>query len=504
MKNSILLSIAILCSITLFAQNPLQRLEVEAKFESENYTIIPTGKSGLLMTTKTKSSSLSNKSTWQLTHYDTAFNLTWEQELRLSSFAELAGYDTDGKYVYLLFHRYFSNVYHFYQIDASQKKFNHMALQSLDKITVKDMKVLNGYAFVVGTSKRTPVVMHFPMETPSPTAKISVLSSSTTKKSEFEFLDKDTTNQLINFTYTTWKGNACSLSILSYDPNGELLSHINLPAQDGKNLLSGKQSITEEGNAIIIGTYANGSSRYSDGLYIAELDGKKTKFIKYHNFADLENFFNYLPEKRKEKIAKKKDKKEERQKTLDLQYRLLVHQLVAKNDQYVLVAEAYYPTYRYESSRFSGGFYRPNTNLYGGSQRVFDGFQYTHAFLAGFSKSGDLLWDNSFALDQVKYYKLKEVVKTYWEQDKVKLLYAYKGKLLSKTIKGGMVEEGEQEETIKSKLTADRIKRNTGTDVAHWYGNYFITWGFQRIKNTTSEDVKNKRNVFFFNKVPLK
>jgi len=81
-------------------------------------------------------------------------------------------------------------------------------------------------------------------------------------------------------------------------------------------------------------------------------------------------------------------------------------------------------------------------------------------------------------------------------------LYHYRGELLSKIIEGNKVVSLENEVPISTEFDHDEVKRAFNSDLSFWYGNYFLAWGFQRIKNKADE-VKNKRNVFFFNKIPF-
>lgn len=514
MRNSFIYTFILFFALFCFhssAQKKVERVEMETKLRSENYRVVPMGKFGAVMFAQDKPSILSNFTSFHFSHFDTALKMVWEKEIEISNWTDLEGYDADGSNLYLLFHRYNGDAYDFCKVDTKSQKVEIISRFSVKKLEFESIKVMNGNAFVSGIVRKTPVLLHFDLNT-NDKSKVKILPTSSTKKAEIEFLDKDTVNNLMSFSYTNWRGNEATLVLQSFEPNGRMASEIALPNSNGKNLLSGKQSISNEGNAVLVGTYANGKSKLSDGLYIAEFDGATQKYIKFYNFADLENFLNYLPKKKRARIERKKEKKKSKDKDLDLQYRLLVHNLIFRDNHYILMAEAYYPTYRYVNNNYGvGGFQRNpysrspyGVNRYGtNSQQVFDGFQYTHAFLASFDNKGNLEWDNSFELDNVKLMRLKEVVKVNVELEKIKVLYAFQGKLLSQIIEGGKVAVSKQEQLIETAYETDRVTRNLDSDLAYWFDNYFIAWGYQRIKNNTGESEKSKRNVFFFNKVPF-
>ena len=53
--------------------------------------------------------------------------------------------------------------------------------------------------------------------------------------------------------------------------------------------------------------------------------------------------------------------------------------------------------------------------------------------------------------------------------------------------------------TIESKYKGDKVMEDLGSKVIHWYGNYFICYGYQKIKN--NRIAEGKRTVFYFNKL---
>ena len=144
--------------------------------------------------------------------------------------------------------------------------------------------------------------------------------------------------------------------------------------------------------------------------------------------------------KQQERMESKIQKRKKQGKDLRLQYRLLVHDIIQRNGQYIMIAEAYYPEYRnnnnYYGSPMMGGFgmgggfgigfgspwgYSPYSNYR--SYPVFDGYVYPHAVIAGFDMQGNLLWDNSFEINDVKTFVLKEKVKVSIKESAIKTKY---------------------------------------------------------------------------------
>jgi hypothetical protein len=197
--------------------------------------------------------------------------------------------------------------------------------------------------------------------------------------------------------------------------------------------------------------------------------------------------------KRKARVKNKIVKKREKGKEYQLRYRVLLHDIIEKDNQYIVIGEAYYPQYR--STSMYGGFGR------GYNDRIFDGYKYTHAVVCGFDKKGNLLWDNCFEIQDVTNYYLEEMVKVAVDDDKIILAYPQDGQLATKLIKGNEVVKNKENYPIKTNFEGDKVLNSEDVNVSDWYGKYFISWGHQEISNTKDAGVKNNRKVFYLNKV---
>ena len=140
------------------------------------------------------------------------------------------------------------------------------------------------------------------------------------------------------------------------------------------------------------------------------------------------------------------------------------------------------------------------------SNTIFDGFQYTHAVVIGFDKKGNLLWDNSFEINDVILMELEQLVQVSVTNDKIALLYVFDNNISSKTIKEDQVLEEKELTPIALKYEDDIIK-SFDTKIyglESWYENVFYTYGTQKVKNLRTNGVDIKREVFFINKVIYK
>jgi hypothetical protein len=174
------------------------------------------------------------------------------------------------------------------------------------------------------------------------------------------------------------------------------------------------------------------------------------------------------------------------------------------NEDFIYIGEAYYATYRTET--------RTTTSYVNGKPvttttyvQVFDGYQYTHAFIAKFDKNGNLIWDQTFPmwLAQKPMTVRRFIHVADQQQNNLKLVYANSNRITSKVFDfDGNVLSDKQSEPIETNSENDKT-RLSYAEIIHWYDNYFLSYGIQRIINRKDKDVERKRTVFFFNKIKL-
>jgi len=134
---------------------------------------------------------------------------------------------------------------------------------------------------------------------------------------------------------------------------------------------------------------------------------------------------------------------------------------------------------------------------------VFDGYQYTHAVVIGFDKDGNLKWDNSFEINDVRTMQLEQFVKIHPEEDKISLLYLFDNVIRSKVIKDYEVVEGKTYDPLHIGPT-DAIVRDRGpqqTKLDYWYGDTFYATGIQNVRSRRDPNEEHFRKVFFINKI---
>lgn len=439
----------------------------------------------------------------QLIKLDTGFQENWggfigvEKNYRL-----MAARSFDHKFFMLLrYMNYSKNDLILLIVNEANGTYTKYDVRGYIPFVPTEFQITREAALIGGYYNRIPVVLHFSFET-FRSRVLPGLFSEAGELTQIKTYDDDSFDVLIsaqNFERrrTIW--------IKNYDAEGSLLRNLPLQPEENKHLIFGRSLKMDGDKQIVAGVYGSRSSEFSRGLFIATIEPSGLEQIKYYNFADLKNFFQYMKANREKRVRDRIERKKIKGKKIRFNYRFLVHELVPYKDQFVLLGEAFYPRYHsIEGSRYSffdatssGG----NSIIQNG--RVFDGYYYTHAVVMGFNENGKVLWDNSFEINDVKTFALEQFVKLEVLPDRLALMYLFENQIRTKIIKDDLVLEGKSIDPIRTFKDREVVKderSNNENKLEYWYGNFLYAYGIQDIVSPSGTG-SSKRRVFFINKV---
>jgi hypothetical protein len=295
----------------------------------------------------------------------------------------------------------------------------------------------------------------------------------------------------------------------NYDQNGDLVKNVLIQGDDDKNLIFGRSITGPNGEQIVCGVYGR-YTEYSRGVFVANVDAQGSYAIKYYNYGDLDRFFNYMKARREKRVKERIERRKIRGKKIRFNYRLMVDDILPYGDQFVMLGEAFYPHYSYPSSSTRGygpsGFYMPSRVGYTRGDLVFDGYQYTHAVVIGFDRDGNLTWDNSFEINDVRTFQLEQFVKIHPDAEKISLVYLFDNVIRSKIIKDADVLEGKSYDELHTGVKDDVVRERDTQQATldYWYGDNFYASGIQQIRKKYRDQEHISRRVFFVNKIEYK
>ena len=478
------------------------RIEFEIGDKDEDFRIISAGEKGLLMIKQTRVRGEKGY-IWELNLIDSVLNVVWIRPIVVPYGASYLGFDYNMGNFYMLFGKaqYKLEEMQVMQISLANGLVSNYEISTVFPIQLTEFEVLGNTLIFGGYAQYRPVVMLYDMFRDQP----RVLPGFYNTKSEIISIrteDESRTFAVVLSEKTIKK--KVTISLKTFTEAGDVLQTKALDTDEGKTLLDGISTEFDEGIQYIAGTYARQKSEYSRGLYLAKLQNGDQQFINYHNYADLENFFSYMRAKREQRVKDRIERKKIKGKKVKFNYRLLIHDIVERKDEYILIGEAYFPKYSSYGSHSYGSTYDFTASNF--VDPNFIGYRYTHAVVVGFDKKGNIIWDNSFEINDVLSLSLKENVQVSVEEDRIVLLYVYENVIRSKIVQKHEILEGKTFDPIELQFKADEIRDNNKDmeGLEKWFDGSFYAYGIQHIKNLTDNDVKLNRRVFYINKVQYK
>ncbi|HEY9045698.1 MAG TPA: hypothetical protein VIN08_07365 [Ohtaekwangia sp.] len=471
------------------------RFELPVGRNEVKFGIIPAHQDGLFLIRRLGSSDVSDQ--LELARLDTAFQQIWHGYLEINKKYILVGARAQNEKLFLLsrYMDYSKNDFELVSMAQKDGSYIRYAIKNFIPFNPIEFQITQNGALMGGYYNRVPVVMFYSFTTEKSKILPGLLNESgeltqlkTYPDGSFDVLISAKNIQGIK---TIW--------IKNYDANADLIRNYSLDTDD-KHLIFAQSLKTNNNMQVVAGVFGTRNAEYSRGLFMATIDPSGMQQIRYYNFADLQNFFKYMKAKREQRVKARIERKKIRGKKIRFNYRFLVHELVPYKDQYILLGEAFYPKYITVDSRTYGSFFTGGfSNSYVRNGRIFDGYYYTHAVVMGFNHNGDIMWDNSFEINDVRTFTLEQFVKLEAQPDRIALLYLYDNVLRSKIIKDNQVLEGKTSEAIRTNLDREIIDKEEA-DVAkldYWYKDYFYAFGVQDVINPG----EGKRRVFFINKL---
>jgi len=473
------------------------RYEVPVRNESGTYEIIPSESGDLFVSRRV---AIGNEDQLEIFKLDTAFSKQWHGYLPLARGAMLISKRAAFKNLYILqrYPQLQKNDLSVIVITQDSGVYLQHQIKNFIRIMPTEFQILPEAILIGGYYNRVPVVIYYSLLT----HKSRILPGLLNEAGELTQIqvypdgnfDVLISARNIRGLQTIW--------IKNYDESGELLRNYALDPEENKNLIFARSLRIDNDMQVVAGVYGSRNLEYSRGLFIASIDPSGIQQMRYYNFGDLENFFKYLKAKREHRIKARIERRKIKGKRVRFSYRFLVHQIVPYQDQYVLLGEAFYPRYITFDRSYSSGFFSPYT---GGSSaftrdgRIFDGYHYTHAAVMGFDRQGNVIWDNSFEINDVKTYTLEQFVKLEIQENKIILMYVFDNELRSKIIQGNQVLEGKSAKPIKAIREDDVVRKEDYnlTKLNYWYGRYFYAYGIHEVSNAQL----GRRKVFFINKI---
>jgi hypothetical protein len=491
-----------------YLDKPL-RIEIPARSSNETYRVIPCGTSGLILFFRSQEIVDESHVKWYFSFYDTNMQQVWVKSIPLLNDQDYRFHQDGLDTLALLF------------VHGGKSRNPEYAFEILRIVLNKGTFVLN-----MGKLQENAEVASFGIQLGRAWLGINM-------KGQAGNILNIRLKQGIERTFPLGLGNMISIRrmkpdtsslqvtaivsrqiskkgfeyyLVCYDTAGLIKSEILIGEPAGDRELNHFQMISPQpGEYLLLGSYGQGLIHSSQknknpdesmGFFACSVRNGVQKSISFYNFLELQNANSLLGERDIMNLKKKALKKNKPLAEYSLDFPVLLHDIICFNDQYILTAEIFSPQYHTENFTDFDYYGRPYTNSYS----VFDGYRFANAIVTGFDKDGRLIWDNTLEIRNLVSHELSPKVVVFPEGNDQVLCYISDGKIGSKIINGNNVVEKLDFAPIELLYPEDKLLSEIKGKLIHWYANYFLSYGYQEIKNIALES-NNKRLVFYFSKL---
>ncbi len=470
------------------------RIEFSVNRNSGDFTIINGEKDGLGVVVESFNK-VGREYEWTFIKVNTELEEVWRRNFQVNVSSSMLGYEySDGKYYVLVSaSQYRTEEMEVFEIDE-QGTVTSFEITTVFPVTLEYFEVIGETILLGGTVNQRPVIITYNVNEQKPKVLpgfyenrneiLDIIIDDDEEMFTVVLLEKMVTKQ-----YTT--------RARTFTSEGLLVQDIVVTPGERRNLIDASSTTFDSGIQLMAGAHSRKSTSYSKGLYLAKFNNGRQQFIKYHQYADLENFFGHLNRKKEQRIKRRIEKRNSLGKKNKFNYRLVVHDILQREDGVnILVGEAYYPRYS-NSSTYNNPYF--NSRGYTG----FLGYKYTHAIVVAFDSEGEILWDHSFKIRDVLTYHLDKFVAVSAHENQIVLMYLEDNEIRSKVVAELEVVEGHTFNPLKLINEDEEVKSRDPEieGLEPWYDDSFYAYGIHSVTKNANSVFGTSRKIFYINKI---
>ena len=501
------------------------RFEIESDLYDPLFEMMRT-ESGVVSFRTIPEKGRSFRRVFQLFNLDENLNTEGLIEYPVREGFDMIGYDSDGGNLFVLFQKGFNlgAEKYIFKIDLLDNQGFEFDSNNLLDTQLVEFLVEEDKAIFMGNTDGRPVLQIFDLENKN----IHTIQGIYGNDTQVLQIRKMTEIQAFEVVLSR-KGQYRNreLQINTYDLFGNLLREIEVDqfGYNGQEILEGILLPEENYQQAMIGSFGLDRRDAYQGMYIMNINEFGEYDFDLYTLEDFPNFFNYLPEKVKEKKDKEIEKNIEKGKDTNIRNVYAIRDVRVTPDAYYIYFDHFNiinsrgnnrpgffsPTSLYRYDRASRMGYSPFFNdlripsvFPNNSQfQLTTEYKYISAHFIKVGKEGNVIWDNASTYDDflTAYPDAFGEIAVLGED----LYHLFVKNLL---IKMSFFRKGEKifdniDFEIKLINEDERIRETNASSLklTHWYGSYFLLSGTQRIRFLNESGKEENREVFFITKI---
>ena len=448
-------------------------------------------------------------------------------EVKMRKGFDLIGYDTDGDNLYVLFAKgeTASAEKYVLHLDLSTQVGVEYDAANLLPMDLVEFLVLDQKAIFMGVSDTRPAVQIFSLEDKTVQTVQGIYGN---ESHVVQMLKLPEIQALEVVIRRRGPFKSQETLVLTFDLEGNLLRELKLdPLGDpDEEPLDGLLLTGENYGQTLIGAYGKEVRNYYKGMYLTQINEFGEQNTALYTLEDFPNFFNFLPEKQREKQQAAVVAQLEKGKVPSIRNAYAIRDVKEMEDRYLVYFDQFSVNstrgpgtiapplasqrYRYDRASRMGyiPFFMDPYNPIAGPMQAYTlvtEYTYKSAHFIEVAKTGQVIWDNAARYEDVTTSYPEAFAEVSVQGDDVFHLF-----LINDQIKLNYFRKGEkllENEPIQLELdpTLGEIQYTDleSLRLLHWYGPYFLVSGIQKIRSTDAKGKEGVREVFFIHKLLL-
>jgi len=490
-------------------EDPFLRIEIPANSDNETYRVVPCGAHGVLVFFRSIETTEEAMVKWYFSWYDSVFAQVWIKAFPLPEDHNFKTFQLFNDTLALLFVQTGKSRQEGVQFEILRIGFltgSFILNQGLlpEKGQIDAFGIQKGQAwFGININEGVGQIGHLRLSS----GALKLFPVGIGKEIHIDWLSPDGLGDHLSVMVSrTVSKKSMEYFFVDYDTTGKIRGEKAIQIENPLIRLTNFQYYeTSSGNGMIFGSYgqqdaSNRGTKMANealaGLFSLPIVQNQMRPILFHNFLELKSAGSLINEKEMFNLRKKASKKNQDIQAFSIGVPVLMHAVVPWKGLFILISETYSPQYHSESFSEFDFYGRPYSNSYS----VFDGYRFLNAIVTAFDPEGKLVWENVLEIRNLVSFELNPQVTAFFSGDEMVLCYMSEGKIGSKIIHHEKVVEKVDFATLELRYPGDRLLSESKGRMVPWYGNFFLVYGYQEIKNISLPG-NNKRMVFFISKV---
>ena len=526
MKNHILCTFLLLYGFVGYTSGQVQftqRMEVETSWYDDDFIVMPRNE-GFVAFRVIADKFQGRVNTFQYVLGDFQLGNADPFLFSLKENSELLGFDLDRDYLYVLFQKgpAFNNERFIYEINLITKQVSEVSMNSLLNAELQDFLVFNRKAVFMGTYEYRPVIQVFDLATTDVITVPGVFE----KDAKILQLRKDPELNVFDVLMSRrdfFKKKI--VTILTYDTNGNKLREVKIEnlADPSMEIVEGVLTSSQDYKQALIGPYGLRRKEAYQGIYFTKINEFGEYTNNFYTLADFPNFFNYLPEKTRERRLKSLEKDLERGKNTPIRNVVVTREVLdlggsflVYNDLFVSSSTRYIP----RDGMYANSFYRMNPMMGGGygglynplfmdprfrTTQVTEQYKFLSAQFLLIDKDGDILWDNVLSLNNYDKSDPGKFGETSFDGTNLFFMYLDGMQLMLSQFRAGELVREHEPYELELINENERIRetKESSLQLMWWYENYYLLTGKQKVRYQDQDGKEQIRDVNFFTKIKV-